>query len=126
MWRTSHFYISANITFEILYCNIFNHRGYNANILSAMLLSTQFFSTLFLQNFDSRTQEKGYQIEDDQRAVRGRKRWYAKSNIGGLLFRWRWSSKPEAQPYLWSVERISSTEKICLSWKQTYIINPQW
>ena len=57
--------------------------------LSAMLLSTQFFSTpVSAQNFDEvERKKKGYQIVDDQRAVREVERgWYAKSNIGGSFY----------------------------------------
>ena len=57
--------------------------------LSTMLLSTQFFSTpVSAQDFDeTERKKKGYQIVDDQRAVREVERgWYAKSNIGGSFY----------------------------------------
>ena len=53
-----------------------------------MLLSTQFSSNAFAQNFDKEEpKKKKYQVIDDQRAVREVERgWFAKSNIGGAFY----------------------------------------
>ena len=90
--------------------------------LSAMLLSTQFFSTpVSAQDLTKQNaRKKGYQIIDDQRAIREVERgWYAKSNIGGSfifayfrsvhqtrynhIYGW-WKRYHRQREYVWSWE----------------------